>query len=81
MMTCIGPRPSCFVSSSFPYVLVVALLSIASCVSTASRGREDISVDLHARTGAPLRPDSITDPLPPEGVDLEDGLSRRRRSP
>ena len=76
MMTCIGPRPSCFVSSSFPYVLVVALLSIASCVSTASRGREDISVDLHARTGAPLRPDSVTDPLPPEGVDLEDGLSR-----
>lgn len=61
----------------FPCLLALAIVSGASCVSTASRGREDISADLHERTGAPLRPDSVTDPLPPEGVDLQDGLSQR----
>lgn len=61
----------------FPCLIVLAMVSGASCVSTASRGREDISADLHERTGAPLRPDSVTDPLPPEGVDLQDGLSQR----
>jgi cobalt-zinc-cadmium efflux system outer membrane protein len=28
------------------------------------------------RTGAPLRPEAVTKPLPPEGIDLSDGLSK-----
>ena len=63
-------------SSCFPYVLLVVVASNLSCVSTASRGRSEISGDLYERTGAPLRPDSVADPLPAEGVDLTDGLSR-----
>lgn len=53
----------------------IALL-FTNCVSTDSRGREDISAALVERTGSGSRPVSVTDRLPPEGVDLDDGLSQ-----
>lgn len=52
-------------------------LSLVSCVSTGARGRADVATALTERTGSGPSPVSVADPLPPQSVDLGDGLSER----